>query len=67
MCLTLPAQIITLNGAKAKVKTHSGQIQEVLVSAVSEPRIHDWLMINGNLAVQKISQEEAEELINILK
>jgi len=67
MCLTLPAQIIKITGVNAQVKTHSGQIQEILISPIKEAQVNDWLMINGNLAIQKISKAEAQELINLLK
>jgi len=67
MCLTLPAQIIEINGPSATVKDYQGQQKKILITAISKPEVNDWLMINGNLAIQKISATEAEELINILK
>ncbi|KKR08552.1 MAG: Hydrogenase assembly chaperone HypC/HupF [Parcubacteria group bacterium GW2011_GWC2_39_14] len=67
MCLTLPAQIIKIDGQTALVKTHNNQEQNILISTIKNPQINDWIMINGNLAIQKISNEEAQELINILK
>lgn len=67
MCLTLPAQIIKINEQTALVKTHQNKEQQILISALKSPQVNDWIMINGNLAIQKISNEEAQELINILK
>jgi len=67
MCLTLPAQIIKIDGQTALVKTHQNKEQEILISAVKDIHINDWVMINGNLAIQKISNKEAQELLSILK
>jgi len=66
MCLTLPAQILKINGTQALIRTHQGLEKKILISAIQSVQVNDWIMINGNLAVQKVSAKDAQELLNIL-
>ncbi|MFH0780096.1 MAG: HypC/HybG/HupF family hydrogenase formation chaperone [Parcubacteria group bacterium] len=67
MCQTTPAKIIKLFNGKALVKDFEGKSKEVLASALSDVKKNDWVLVNADLALQKISDKEANELVKILK
>ena len=67
MCLTLPAQIITISADHLTVKTHNGALVNVVNATGGYFKVGDWALINANLAVQKIPADEAEELLNLIK
>jgi len=67
MCLTIPAKIIKLNKTTALVKDYNNFKKEILITTLSNLKPNDWILINGNLAIQKISSLEAKEISDLLK
>jgi len=67
MCLTAPAKIISLSGQSAVVRTARKNIErQVLLSLIDNAKVGDWLLINGEMAVEKIEEKEAKDLIRII-
>lgn len=67
MCLTSPAKIISISGQSAVVKTaHKNIERQVLLSLVEGAKVGDWLIVNGEMAVEKIDEKEARDLIRII-
>lgn len=68
MCVTTPAQIISVHGDKAVVRTTRGKEREVLLSlARAAPRSRGaWVLLNENVAVEIISKKQAADLISLL-
>ncbi|PIR67150.1 MAG: HypC/HybG/HupF family hydrogenase formation chaperone [Parcubacteria group bacterium CG10_big_fil_rev_8_21_14_0_10_36_14] len=62
MCLTIPAQIIQLTGNYAKVKDKNFNIK---ISLIPDICIGDWVLLHADLAIKKITKEEAEEINNL--
>ena len=67
MCLTIPAKILEISQGHALVIDYNKQEKKVSIGAISDAKTDDWVLINGNLAIQKISATEAEEISNLLK
>ncbi|MBT5337674.1 HypC/HybG/HupF family hydrogenase formation chaperone [Candidatus Falkowbacteria bacterium] len=66
MCLTIPHKIIRLNDQVAIVKTAKQGEKQVSVAALSDLKIGDWVLVNANIAVQKIDAAEAKEINKML-
>ena len=67
MCLTIPHQIVSIQDQSAQVKNIHGKEQQVLIGAIEGAQVGDWVLVNANLAVQKIDEKEALEICDILK
>jgi len=63
MCLTLPYKIEEMKGTKAKL--NNGRI--VNTDLIKKIKVGDWILVNANLALKKITAKEAEEINNYLK
>lgn len=74
MCLTIPAKVIGINEAAQKATIESGgSVKEVSISYLSvgqasvEPlKLGDWILYVNDLAVKKISDDDAYELLRFL-
>ncbi|MBU0707107.1 HypC/HybG/HupF family hydrogenase formation chaperone [Patescibacteria group bacterium] len=62
MCLTIPKKIISIKNKKAKVDTGT-----VDVSIIKNLKAGDWVLVNANLAVQKVSQSEAKKILKLIQ
>ena len=68
MCLTLPAQIISFEASDSSVLVDlSGQERRVRTAFMESAVIGDWVLVNADLAVAKISEKEANEINEFLK
>jgi len=61
MCITFPVKIIEIGEGRAIVERNDKNI-EVKTSLVPDLNIGDWLLIHADLALKKITSEEAEEI-----
>ena len=64
MCLAIPAKVIEVSGAKAKVDFGEGVLREVNVSLV-EAKVGDYVLVHAGYAIQVISREEAMETLRL--
>jgi len=63
MCLTLPAQIRSVNAENlSSLVDLSGEAREVRLGFSEIVLAGDWVLVNADLAVSKISPQEAEEI-----
>jgi len=66
MCLTIPAQIIKLERNQAIIRD-SNTAKTVNISLISNLKIGDWILYINDLAVKKISKNDAREISILLK
>ncbi len=66
MCLTMPGKVSKINGNFAIVEGNFG-LRSVNIMALGKIKIGDWLLATTGLAVKKINENEAQELIDLLK
>lgn len=68
MCITAPQKIITISGDLATVlNLNNKRERKINISLIKNPKINDWLLVNANLAIKKISKQEAKKIIQIIK
>lgn len=63
MCLTLPAKIKEVKGETATLVDG----REVNIALINNAKKNDWVLTNANLAINKISAQEAKEINNYFK
>lgn len=66
MCLTIPAQIIKIEKENAVIK-EDGKLKKVKISLIPNLKVGDWILYINNLALEKISKEEAIEILKFLE
>ncbi|MBU2595910.1 HypC/HybG/HupF family hydrogenase formation chaperone [Patescibacteria group bacterium] len=64
MCLAIPVKIIKLKGKMAEVEDSHGQ-KTVHLALIKRPKIGDYLLAHGDLAISKIDKKEAKEIIKL--
>jgi len=66
MCFELPFKIIDIKDKEAVVDC-IGQKYKVNLELVKDVKIGDYVMVQGNLAIDKVKRAEAEEILDLLK
>jgi len=66
MCLSIPAKVINIEGDKAKVSV-GGTIVEAGLHLLDNVSIGDYVLVHTGFAIQKISEEEAKETLELFK
>ncbi|OIP04595.1 HypC/HybG/HupF family hydrogenase formation chaperone [Candidatus Berkelbacteria bacterium CG_4_9_14_3_um_filter_39_23] len=66
MCLGTPMKIIRIKGKTATVHSH-GHKHKVDTALLENPKIGDWILAHGNLAIQTLDKKSANEIIKIQK
>ena len=66
MCLSIPAQIIKIEGQMADVSI-GGALFKAGLQMVENVRVGDYILLHAGFAIQKISEEDALETIKLLK
>lgn len=66
MCLAIPGKIIKIEGEKAIVK-QDDHIHEVDLCLLKDKnvKVGDYLLAHANLALNKLTDKEAEEIIKL--
>ena len=59
-------KIISLSGQSAVVKTRRQVERQILISLIEDAKVGDWVLVNGEMAVEKIDEKEARDLIRII-
>jgi len=63
MCQTCPQKIKSVNGTKGVLSDG----REVNLAIIKNPKAGDWVIVNANLAINKISKKDAQEVLKLLK
>jgi biotin synthase len=67
MCLTIPGKILAIKNNFAKVQLPH-EVRQINISALSDDlKNGDWLLNTVDLAVKKIDQNEAKEILELLE
>lgn len=66
MCLSIPAKILAIDGDQAKVSVRGAEYHAGL-QMIDQPEVGDYVLLHAGFAIQKISAEEAQETLNILR
>jgi len=66
MCLTIPGKIKQISGKTAVIKQNN-KLRKINLVLLDKVKIGDWILILNNMAVEKISSQEAKKIINLYK
>jgi hydrogenase expression/formation protein HypC len=66
MCLSIPAQVIKIEGQMADVSV-GGAIFKAGLHMVEDVIAGDYILLHAGFAIQKISEKEALETLSLLK
>jgi hydrogenase expression/formation protein HypC len=66
MCLSVPAEILEIDGMRAKVSV-GGATYYAGLHLVEDVRVGDYILIHSGYAIQKIDPEEAQETLELLR
>jgi len=66
MCLSIPAKILSIDGDQAKVSVRGAEYSAGL-QMIDNPEVGDYVLLHAGFAIQKISDEEAEETLKLLR
>jgi hydrogenase expression/formation protein HypC len=66
MCLSIPAQILSIQGLSAKASV-GGTVVNIAIDLLEDIVVGDFVLVHTGIALQKIGKEEAEETLRLLK
>ena len=67
MCIAVPMQLVSINSEKnTGTVVFSGNEMTVSIAPVS-PKVGDYLLIHAGCAIEIVTKESAEELLDIYK
>ncbi|MBN1107750.1 MAG: HypC/HybG/HupF family hydrogenase formation chaperone [Bacteroidales bacterium] len=66
MCLSIPVKILSIDGDMAEVSA-GGTIFKAGLQMIENAAPGDYVLLHAGFAIQKISDEEAEETLRILR
>lgn len=66
MCLATPMKIKEINGNKAVVESGSHS-HEVNIDLLKDAMVGDFVLVHGDMAINKVSKGEAEKILEIIE
>lgn len=66
MCLATPMQITCIDGTVATVES-AGVQMDIGLDLVDEAAVGDYVIVHAGYAIQRLSQDEAQETLAILE
>ncbi len=66
MCLATPLKIKEIKDEKAVVES-DGHSHIVDLSLIKEPKIGDYVLVHGEMAINKLEPKEAEKILKLIK
>jgi hydrogenase expression/formation protein HypC len=66
MCLSVPAKVVKIEGQMADVSI-GGALFKAGLHIVEDVRVGDYILLHAGFAIQKISEKDALETLNLLK
>jgi hydrogenase expression/formation protein HypC len=66
MCISIPAKIISIDKEMAKVSI-GGTIVNASLQLLDDARVGEFVLLHSGFAIGKLSEEEAEETIKLIR
>lgn len=66
MCLAVPGKIVEIDGNRGIVEVMGNRIR-VLLTLLETPQIGEYVLIHAGMAIGKVSQNEAQETLELLE
>lgn len=65
MCLATPMKLVKIDDEYGFVE-HAGKDYRVSLSLIDDPKVGDWLLAHGEIAVSRVPEEDALEIIALI-
>jgi hydrogenase assembly chaperone HypC/HupF len=66
MCLATPMKLVRVEKEYGFVE-HGGKEYKVELSLIEKPKVGDWLLAHGEIAVSRISSKDAMEILQLIQ
>lgn len=66
MCLTIPAKVVEIKGETAIIDS-DGVLKSISIRGLDKLSTNDWVLYMSDIAVKRVSKEDAEEILSILE
>jgi hydrogenase expression/formation protein HypC len=66
MCLSIPAKVVRIEGDTARVSIGGNEYTAGL-QMLEDVEVGDYLLLHAGFAIQKISEKEAEETLQLFR
>ena len=66
MCLAIPLRLVEINGTEA-VAEANGMRRTVRIDFIREPKVGDYVIAHAGFAIERMSQEQAEENLRAIQ
>jgi hydrogenase expression/formation protein HypC len=66
MCLGIPMKIVHMEETAGIVENKGIKLKVELV-LIDNPRIGDWVIVHAGFAITKLTEQEAQETLELLK
>jgi hydrogenase assembly chaperone HypC/HupF len=66
MCLATPLQLVKIENSFGFVE-HGGNEYKIDLSLLDSPKVGDWILAHGEMAVSTLPQDEALKILELIK
>jgi len=66
MCLSIPAKVVKIEGETARVSVGGSEYTAGL-QMLEDIKVGDYVLLHAGFAIQKISEKEAEETLQLFR
>ena len=66
MCLSIPAKVVKIEGETARVSV-GGSKYNAGLQMLEDVQVGDYILLHAGFAIQKISEKEAEETLQLFR
>ncbi len=66
MCLAIPLRLVEINGAEA-VAEANGMRRTIRIDLIRKPKVGDYVIAHAGFAIERMSQEQAEENLRAIQ
>lgn len=66
MCLAMPMKILSIDGTLARCEA-GGLTQEIRIDFITDAKPDDYVMVHAGFAIEKMSEKEALENMELLE
>ena len=66
MCLAMPMKISKIDGSLAQCEA-GGLTQDIRIDFITDPQTGDYVMVHAGFAIEKMSEKEALENMELLE
>jgi len=66
MCLATPVKLKRIEKNFGFVDNGSTEVK-VSLSLISKPRVGDWILVHGGLAINKLDEKQAKEILKLVR